>query len=461
MRQETLDNLFGVSFILVEIVAFVFYGVYFVHTESWETTHMERLTSKLQLYPFFQDIHVMVFMGFGFLMTCFHKFKLSSLTNCFWVAALTVQYYFLFRAFWKGVIEDTFPGEIRAFGDNLILAEVSGAALLIAVCAVIGKVNNFQYLVITIIGVFLYSLNEVLVTSPKFINCKDGGGALLVHAFGAFYGIGVTWMLNYKDGVGSANLHETHESLTSAMLGTLFLWCYWPSANSALASGPADMNRAIMNTYFALLSSTLGAFFTSVFLGKKGKFYMSHILNATLAGGVALGSCADYLRKGYLAHISGFIMGVVTTLLVHYSGRFLRRIGIHDVAGVFNLHGVPGIYSGLFSAVIRKLDLDNKGGLQVAGTFVSVGIALFGGLIVGVTIKGFHHYTDKNHFFNDLTSVALEEADEEQLAIYGRKTSEDPQTIQNFASARNNGHTNPVLDKAALEIEKNIEHKPI
>ena len=47
--------------------------------------------------------------------------------------------------------------------------------------------------------------------------------------------------------------------------GTLFLWLYWPSFNSALASGNAQ-NRAIINTYYSMTGSVISTFiFSSVF----------------------------------------------------------------------------------------------------------------------------------------------------------------------------------------------------
>lgn len=40
-----------------------------------------------------------------------------------------------------------------------------------------------------------------------------------------------------------------------AMIGTLFLWIFWPSFNSALLDG-IEQERAILNTYLALASCT-------------------------------------------------------------------------------------------------------------------------------------------------------------------------------------------------------------
>ena len=75
------------------------------------------------------------------------------------------------------------------------------------------------------------------------------------------------------------------------MVGTVFLWCFWPSFNSALASGNSQM-RVVVNTVMALSGSVAGAFATSA-LFHEGKFDMEDVLNATLAGGVIIGASCD------------------------------------------------------------------------------------------------------------------------------------------------------------------------
>ena len=213
----------------------------------------------------------MIFVGFGFLLTSFHRFRLSSLTSCFWVAAIAVQYYFLFTPFWEGVIMGHFPSEIIINNTTLILGEVSAGAMLIAACAIIGKTNSLQFLIITIAGSFLYTLNETLVTVK--LKARDVGGAMIIHAFGAFYGIGITFMYKYTDAMNSKNLYETQDSLTSAMVGTLFLWCFWPSFNAALGASPEEIHMATLNTYFSIIASCVMGYTTSMILGK-GKYKM-------------------------------------------------------------------------------------------------------------------------------------------------------------------------------------------
>lgn len=272
MQQLTLDRIFAGLMVIVQGLAILFYGLFYRHVRPGDASAKKLgISSTMGLYPYFQDIHVMIFVGFGFLLTSFHRFRLSSLTNCFWVAALAVQYYFLFNAFWEGVIMGHFPEKIEINNTKLILGEVSAGAILIAVCAIVGKTNSLQYLIITIVGSCLYTLNEAIVVGK--LGAKDIGGAMIIHAFGAFYGIGITSMYRYKESWGNKNLFETHDSLTSAMVGTLFLWCFWPSFNGALGTSDIEIHMATLNTYFSIIGSCVMAYVTSLMLGG-GRFKM-------------------------------------------------------------------------------------------------------------------------------------------------------------------------------------------
>ena len=123
-------------------------------------------------------------------------------------------------------------------------------------------------------------------------------------------------------------------------IGTLFLWLYWPSFNSALASGNAQ-NRAIINTYFSMTGSVISTFiFSAVFDSHRklnmvqdrlsvdlekntnGIFFLvctqTHIQNATLAGGVAVGSVANMVIQPWGALLIGFLAGFVSVVGYQY-----------------------------------------------------------------------------------------------------------------------------------------------
>ena len=64
-------------------------------------------------------------------------------------------------------------------------------------------------------------------------------------------------MLRPKVEENAAGKYESASktSDTFAMVGTIFLWIFWPSFNSALLDGN-DQQRAILNTYLSLAAAT-------------------------------------------------------------------------------------------------------------------------------------------------------------------------------------------------------------
>ena len=144
----------------------------------------------------------------------------------------------------------------------------------------------------------------------------DVGGSITIHAFGAVYGLAASyWLSPPGQGAGHPKAAASYTSDVTAMLGTLVLWLYWPSFNGALA-GDAQL-FCIINTLLALLGATLAAVAASVAAG--GKLDMVHVQNATLAGGVAIGSSANLHLPpaAALAGVSGERGGALNSLVAH------------------------------------------------------------------------------------------------------------------------------------------------
>ncbi len=132
-----------------------------------------------------------------------------------------------------------------------------------------------------------------------------------------------------------------------AMIGTLFLWCYWPSFNGVFAEANAQM-RVIVNTTIALSASCICAFATSSLFDEKGRFDMEDILNATLAGGVIVGSTSDMMNAAWCVLILGGLGGIISVVGFHK----FKMERIHDTCGVNNLHGIPGLIGGITGAIL-------------------------------------------------------------------------------------------------------------
>ena len=100
---------------------------------------------------------------------------------------------------------------------------------------------------------------------------------MFVHVFGAYFGLAVARVLYRPKHATSEDEGSTYNSDIFAMIGTIFLWLYWPSFNSALAEGEAR-HRAVINTYLALVSCCITTFAVSSLTDEKGKLDMVSLI---------------------------------------------------------------------------------------------------------------------------------------------------------------------------------------
>uniref|UniRef100_G3RLV0 Ammonium transporter AmtB-like domain-containing protein n=1 Tax=Gorilla gorilla gorilla TaxID=9595 RepID=G3RLV0_GORGO len=116
-----------------------------------------------------------------------------------------------------------------------------------------------------------------------------------IYVFAAYFGVTVAWCLPkpLPDIKKDKDQIATIPSL-SAMLGTLFLWTFWPSFNSALLRSPIERKNAVFNTYYALAVSVVTAISGSSLAHPQGKINM-------VSRALPLGSTWRGLGEGMLA----------------------------------------------------------------------------------------------------------------------------------------------------------------
>uniref|UniRef100_A0A673TWQ9 Ammonium transporter Rh type A n=1 Tax=Suricata suricatta TaxID=37032 RepID=A0A673TWQ9_SURSU len=310
---------------------FVKYDIEQMDLHQPNTTNSTEVDRYLELHSLFQDVHVMIFVGFGFLMTFLRNYGFSSVGINLLVASLGLQW----GTFIQGIVHS--HGQKFYIGiKNMINGDLSTVTVLISFGAVLGKISPSQMLVMTILEIAAFVGNEYLV--GEIFKASDVGASMTIHAFGAYFGLAVAGILYHP------SLRKEHEMEKSAyhsdlfaMIGTLFLWIFWPSFNSVIAETGEMQYLAIVNTYFSLVACVLTAYACSSLLEKRGKLDMVHIQNATLAGGVAVGTCADMPIRPFGSMVIGGIGGIVSVFgfkfLTVYHGhagscaRFFHRNG--------------------------------------------------------------------------------------------------------------------------------------
>jgi len=407
VRKDS-DYPFIVSVIILQIIIIVLYAVSSDYNQgdsrdSYDNYSRKRDITTSQIYddyPPFQDIHGMMFVGFGFLMTFLRKYGFSAISFNFLLCGYSIQ--------WAMLVWDHI-GTGHIFHDplrrivyttaSLVDADVAVATILISFGAVLGRASPTQLLWMSFFELIIYSFNGHIFYN--ILKGVDPGGSITIHTFGAYWGLAASWALGPpKDEKDNKSMYQAD---LFSMIGTLFLWLYWPSFNSFYVSNDYwARDRAVLNTVLALCGSIMSAYLASK-LFRDGRFEMVHVQNATLAGGVVMGAVASLYVQPAGAMAIGITAGFVSVVGYCFVQDFLKnRFKIYDTCGVHNLHGMPGILGCIASAVAIRSATDNgiyhggsreelfhehgyqlAAGRQILGVMISIGLAVSGGLICG------------------------------------------------------------------------------
>ncbi|CAD7702413.1 unnamed protein product [Ostreobium quekettii] len=352
-------------------------------------------------------VAIMIWVGFGFLMTFLHRYSLGAVSLNFLASCVvTLEAVFLVGAFYY--MDNHDPGSRFTVSlDIPLLIEglFAAGAGMITFGAVLGKVSPSQLLLLMVLEVPFYAVNDYYLIGKAF-TARDVGGSMAIHTFGAYFGLAATLFLS-KKGTGSTHAQNksNYTSDVTSMIGTIFLWIFWPSFNAAIALPPDGRFTAVINTVVSLTGACMVTFLMSAIVD--GKFNMVHVQNATLAGGVAIGSSADLVGAGPGGALAiGIVAGILSVVGFKYVSPLLEKsIGLMDTCGVHNLHGMPGLLGGVAAAAILMVDDDMAGcGHQLLALLVTFGIAIGGGALSGFLVSLVDRLDTEaavNYAFND------------------------------------------------------------
>lgn len=352
------------------------------------------LASIVDVQKYNRAIHIMAMLivGFGFLMVFMKKYGRSALTATFLLVSAAIPLYMFISSM-------SVLGEATSQIDGLILAEFAAASLLICAGAVLGRLKMFQYLILAGLFIPCYMFNEWIVLNNGLglisSGFADTGGSIIIHAFGALFGLGMIMTMTTKKEY-EVEIEADATSDRFSMLGSMVLWLFWPSFCAALVE-PSQIPSTVINVVIALCGSTIATYFVSV--GLRKKIAIADIANAALAGGVAIGSTCDHATLK-----TAMIIGVLAGALSTYGFAVIlpaiqEKLKKTDTCGVFNLHGLPGIMGGL-SAIFVVKGINNV--IQIKGIVMSIVVALVTGYLAGIILSFFGRrvspYTDAEEF---------------------------------------------------------------
>ena len=280
-----------------------------------------------------------------------------------WIISIwCIQWGIISQAFFHQIFAGESLTKINISLDSLIWGLFAAATAMITYGALLGKCTIQQLLWLTFWEMGFWGLNVAICTQGLL--ATDMGGSIIIHAFGCYFGLAASYHFqpNRAAGEQSHNNVSSHHSEIIALVGSIFLWMFWPSFNGALASDGAQQNRVFVNTNLAIAAGCMGAALTARMF--YNKLEMTIIMNATLAGGVAIGTCSDIITSPAGAMWIGFIAGVLSAVGFEKISPYLeKKINLQDTCGVGSLHGMPGLMGGVCSifAVAILADEFNAG----------------------------------------------------------------------------------------------------
>ncbi|KAJ7304328.1 hypothetical protein JRQ81_011876 [Phrynocephalus forsythii] len=350
----------------------------------------QSIQKGVTVYPEFQDVNIMVVLGFAFLLASLKGFGFSSTGFCLLLAAFGIQWTVIVNGFLFHFSE----GNIKMNLQRIVEGLVSLTTVLVSMGAILGKVNLMQLVWMALVEVTLFAVNRWVAVTV--LQIESYTSLMHVHLFGALFGVMASWGISRSRQESRPEKEGSNPvSDTFAMLGTLFLWAFWPSFNAILITQRKAKLAAIYNTYLGMTASAVAAFAISVATSRHGKLTMAHIRNATLAGGVALGISASAIHYPWVAMAVGLAAGATSVLgFVFLKKNLEPAVRIHDTCGVLYTFGLPSLLGGI--AHVIWIVIDSQENLSAGGysalaeggaLCLSMAIGLAGGLITGFSLR--------------------------------------------------------------------------
>ena len=184
-------KILDVIMIVSEIIIMFLYGYCTeygdgMHPASGQNDEMSDKDKVQSYYPMFQDVHVMIFIGFGFLMVFLKTHSWTSVGFNMLIATYVLQITILITGFWHMLLVEKEFHKIGLDIPALIIGDFGAGAVLITFGAVLGKISILQLWCLATLEIIIYGLNETI--GAGIFQAVDMGGSMYVHTFGAYFG---------------------------------------------------------------------------------------------------------------------------------------------------------------------------------------------------------------------------------------------------------------------------------
>ncbi|CAJ1410468.1 unnamed protein product [Effrenium voratum] len=351
-------------------------------------------------YSCYIGVTLMMFVGFGYLKTFLKAYGLGAVGFTMLIACLGLQWAMILECF----VRQT---ELILDFHFLLNGNMAVAAVLVSFGALIGRISPTQIVMLVLMELPCHIINKVLVLHQFDAqpNVHDEGGTIMVHVFGCYFGLAASVALG--PAAKEALRSSCYQSDVFSLIGTVFLWMFWPTFVAAGQVTPVKQSKAMVNTVLALLTSTVTTFGVTQIL-EDGKIGTQAIQNATLAGGVIIGATACVIGP-FGAGLLGMVAGAVSTFAFIRLDWF-RKV---DTCGVHSLHGVPGLLGGVFS-ILAPAFYSNTNIVpwdQFIGLAATLLLAGSSGFLCGLALKAVEYLHDDKELQRVAEELGLEASD--------------------------------------------------
>ena len=460
--------IFGIFELVIMIILCIFLEYYIkIYDKDYykiDGYKLEEIENIYFNYELLRDMNIMVFIGFGMMHSILRRSSWTSISINTLLTAFSIQFALLFNYLWHNGFKEIWKEEYLDFV-YLMKAIFMSCPILISLGCVIGRLSFMQYLIMAIMETILSCLNYQLC--ERKLESIDVGGAMYIHTFGAIFGISISMVLFCSKKVkgeiqkyNQMNKSSYFSNLTT-FLGIIFLFCFFPSFNSSLASSDKDIEtlnntnipianitiinltitneiefqkqRGRINTYFSLIGSVIGSFITSG-LFNKGRFIFEEIYFGCLSGGIIISGCCTVCFDYGAAMIIGTLGSMIIVIFLSKIKPFFIKSGFKDTFNVVVIHGFSGILGALITPMFigdfkRRFYIKDIGppvykyiyifrddtreyytqaGIQIGALFITLGVSFVGGIATGYLMK-ISTCGKINQYFTDIEFFKEEE----------------------------------------------------
>ena len=99
----------------------------------------------------------------------------------------------------------------------MVNSDFAAAAVLITFGSMLGRASPFQLIVIAFFELIFYAANSTL--NVHIFKAADVGGSMLIHTFGAYFGLAASAMLYRKKATDHPKNSSVYHSDMFAMIG--------------------------------------------------------------------------------------------------------------------------------------------------------------------------------------------------------------------------------------------------